>query len=127
MFLQENMDIKDGVTTSSKQQLRSLVRVWELDEINPKGGKDRSVSKEHPQVLKHKRPNFMREDPLSWIRGWHRQNDAIVGGKVQNVKRTHGSDGATEPDWMGRPRPAGLAHPGVGSAPLFLSVKLLQP
>jgi hypothetical protein len=27
MFFQENMDIKDRVTTSSKEQLRSLVRV----------------------------------------------------------------------------------------------------
>jgi hypothetical protein len=26
MFMYENMDIKDGVTTSSKEQLRSLVR-----------------------------------------------------------------------------------------------------
>jgi hypothetical protein len=33
VFMQENMDIKDGFTTSSKEQLRSLVRVHELDEI----------------------------------------------------------------------------------------------
>jgi hypothetical protein len=58
MFLQENMDIKDGVTTSSKEQMRSLVRFREHDEITPKGGKY--------QGLKRKRPNFMREDPLSW-------------------------------------------------------------
>jgi hypothetical protein len=43
MFLQENMDIKGGVTASSKEQLRSPVRVREHDEITPKGGKDRSV------------------------------------------------------------------------------------
>jgi hypothetical protein len=36
----ENMDIKDGFTTSSKEQLKSLVRVYELDEITPNGGKD---------------------------------------------------------------------------------------
>jgi hypothetical protein len=64
MFLQENMD-KDGVTTSSKEQLRSPVRVREHDEIAPKGGKDRSVSKEHPRGLKRKRPNLMREYPPS--------------------------------------------------------------
>jgi hypothetical protein len=40
MFLQESMDIKDGVTTSSKEQLRSPVRVREHDGITPKGGKD---------------------------------------------------------------------------------------
>jgi hypothetical protein len=42
------MDVKDGFTTSSKEQLRSLVRVYELDEITSNGGKDRSVTKEHP-------------------------------------------------------------------------------
>jgi hypothetical protein len=42
------MDIKDKFTTSSKEQLRSLVRVYELDEITPKGVKDQSVTKEHP-------------------------------------------------------------------------------
>jgi hypothetical protein len=42
------MDIKDRLTTSSKEQLRSLVRVHELDEITFNGGKDQSVTKEHP-------------------------------------------------------------------------------
>jgi hypothetical protein len=44
--MQENMDIMDGFTTSSKEHLRSLVRVHELDASN--GGKDRSATKEHP-------------------------------------------------------------------------------
>jgi hypothetical protein len=34
----ENMDIKDGFTTSSKEHLRSLVRIHELDEITSNGG-----------------------------------------------------------------------------------------
>jgi hypothetical protein len=63
------MDIKDGFTTSSKEQLRSLVHVYELDEITPNGGKDRSVTKEHPRGLKRKRPNFMQGEPPSWTRG----------------------------------------------------------
>jgi hypothetical protein len=42
------MDIKDGFTTGSKEHLRSLVRVHELDEITSNGGKDRSATKEHP-------------------------------------------------------------------------------
>jgi hypothetical protein len=46
MFMQENVDIKDGSTTSSKEQLRSLVRVHELDETTSNGGKNRSVTKE---------------------------------------------------------------------------------
>jgi hypothetical protein len=40
MFLQENMDIKDGAKTSSKEKMRSLVRVREHDEITHKGGED---------------------------------------------------------------------------------------
>jgi hypothetical protein len=43
-FCRKNMDIKDGVTTSSKEQLRSPIRVREHDEITPKGGKDQSVT-----------------------------------------------------------------------------------
>jgi hypothetical protein len=38
------MDIKDGFTTSSKQHLRSLVRVHEFDEITSNSGKDRSAT-----------------------------------------------------------------------------------
>jgi hypothetical protein len=38
------MDIKDGFATSSKEHLRSLVRVHELDEITSNGGEDRSVT-----------------------------------------------------------------------------------
>jgi hypothetical protein len=39
------MDIKDGFATSSKEHLRSLVRVHELDEITSSGGKDRSATR----------------------------------------------------------------------------------
>jgi hypothetical protein len=63
------MDIKDGFATSSKEYLRSLVHVHELGEITSNGGKDRSVTKEHPRGLKHKRPNFTRREPPSWTRG----------------------------------------------------------
>jgi hypothetical protein len=49
VFMQENMDIKDGFTTSSKEHLRSLVFVHELVEITFSGGEDRSVTKEQPR------------------------------------------------------------------------------
>jgi hypothetical protein len=42
------MNIKDGFTTSSKEQLRTRVRVYELDEITSNSGMDQSVTKEHP-------------------------------------------------------------------------------
>jgi hypothetical protein len=63
--MQKNMDIKDGFATSSNEHLRSLVRVHELDEITFNGGKDRCATKEHPQGLKRKRPNFMCGEPPS--------------------------------------------------------------
>jgi hypothetical protein len=62
----ENMDIKDIFTTSSKEQLRSLIRVYELYEITSKGVKDQSVTKEQPRGLKLKRPDFMQREPPSW-------------------------------------------------------------
>jgi hypothetical protein len=60
------MDIKDRFTISSKEQLRSLVHVHELDEITSNGGKDRGATKEHPRRLKRKRLNFMQGEPPSW-------------------------------------------------------------
>jgi hypothetical protein len=62
------MDIKDGFIISSKAQLWSLVHVYELDEITSNGGKDQSVTKEHPRGLKRKRPDFMQGEPPSWTR-----------------------------------------------------------
>jgi hypothetical protein len=60
------MDTKDGFTTSSNEQLRSLVCVQELDEITSNDGKDWSVTKEHPRGLKRKRQYFMQGEPPSW-------------------------------------------------------------
>jgi hypothetical protein len=59
------MDKEEGFATSSKEHLRSLVRVHELDEITYNGGKDRSATKEHPRGVKRKRSNFMRGEPPS--------------------------------------------------------------
>jgi hypothetical protein len=63
------MDIKDKFTTSSKEELRSLIHVHELDEITSNGAKDRSVTKKHPRELKRKRPDFVQGEPPSWTRG----------------------------------------------------------
>jgi hypothetical protein len=124
------MDIKDRFTTSSKEQLRSLVRVHELDEITSNGDKDRSVIKEHPRGLKRKtevhaqRTSILdaRMTSSKWCK-WR--------GKVHNHTRTHGSEGATEPgrDGHGPVSPSRPALPssGVGSAPLSLHSKDLQP
>jgi hypothetical protein len=99
--------------------MRSLVRVQVHDEITPKGGKNQSVTKEQPWGLKRKRPDFMREDPLSWTWGCHRQNDGSEWGKVQNVKRTHMCKGATDPSW----NELGPVGPGQPAWPILTSVR----
>jgi hypothetical protein len=43
------MDIKDRFATSSKEHLRSLVRVPKLDEITSNGGKDQSATRNTPE------------------------------------------------------------------------------
>jgi hypothetical protein len=48
VFMYENMDIQDGFAISSKEHLRSLVHVHELDEITSNGGKDRSATRNTP-------------------------------------------------------------------------------
>jgi hypothetical protein len=41
------MDRRDGVTTSSKEQMRSSVRVRVQGEITSKGGKDQGAMMDH--------------------------------------------------------------------------------
>jgi hypothetical protein len=48
------MDKRDGVTTSSKEQMRSSVRVRVQGEITSKGGKDQGAMMDHPQGLRRK-------------------------------------------------------------------------
>jgi hypothetical protein len=54
VFLQENMDKMDGVTTSSKEQNRSSVRVRMQGKITSKGGKDQGGMTDHPRGLRCK-------------------------------------------------------------------------
>jgi hypothetical protein len=54
VFLQENMDKRDGVTTSSKDQMWSSVRVQVQGEITSKGGKDQRATMDHPRELRRK-------------------------------------------------------------------------
>jgi hypothetical protein len=49
VFLQENMDKRDKVTTSSKEQMRSSIRVRVQGEITSKGSKDQGGMTDHPR------------------------------------------------------------------------------
>jgi hypothetical protein len=53
VFLRENMDKRDRVTTSSKEQMRSSVHVRVQGEITSKGGKDPGAMMDHPRGLRH--------------------------------------------------------------------------
>jgi hypothetical protein len=54
VLLQENMDKREEVTTSSKEQMRSSVRVRMQGEITSKGGKDQGGMTDHPRGLRRK-------------------------------------------------------------------------
>jgi hypothetical protein len=54
VFLQENMDKRDGVTTSSKEEMRSFVHVRVQGEITSKGGKDQGAMTDHLRGLRRK-------------------------------------------------------------------------
>jgi hypothetical protein len=54
VFLQENMDTRDGVTTSSKEQMRSSIRVQVQGEITSKGGNDQGATMDHSRGLRRK-------------------------------------------------------------------------
>jgi hypothetical protein len=47
VFLKENMDKRDKVTTSLKEQMRSFVHVRVQGEITSKGGKDQGATIDH--------------------------------------------------------------------------------
>jgi hypothetical protein len=48
------MDKRDGVTTSSKEHMRSSVRVRVQGEFTSKGGKDQDDTTDHPRGLRPK-------------------------------------------------------------------------
>jgi hypothetical protein len=63
VFLQENMDKRDGVTTSSMEQMWSSVRVGVQGEITSKGGKDQGGMIDHPQGLRRKVRTSCKKTP----------------------------------------------------------------
>jgi hypothetical protein len=64
VFLQENMDIRDRVTMSSKEQMRISVRVQVQGKITSKGGKDQGAMKNHPQGLRREDQNSCEKTPI---------------------------------------------------------------
>jgi hypothetical protein len=57
------MDKRDGATTSSKEWMRSSVRVRVQGEITSKGGKDQGATTDHPRGLGHKVPISYEKTP----------------------------------------------------------------
>jgi hypothetical protein len=59
------MDKRDRVTTSSKEQMSSFVRVQVQGEITSKGGKDQGATTDHPRGLRRKVRTSYEKTPLS--------------------------------------------------------------
>jgi hypothetical protein len=105
------MDIKDGFATSSKEHLRSLVRVHELDEITSNGAEDRSPTRITPG-------DWNAKDRTSCEENHHlgREDDIIKIMQVEGSKSiiTWGPTGA-----KGRPNRAevGPGRPAQAGRP----------
>jgi hypothetical protein len=63
------MDKRDGVTTSSKEQMRSSVRVRMQGKITSKGVKDQGATTDHPEDLYVKFRLHARRPPIYLDRG----------------------------------------------------------
>jgi hypothetical protein len=117
------MDIKDRFTTSSKEHLQSLVRVYELDEITSNGGKDRSATRNTPG-------DWSVKDRISCAENLHlgREDDIIKIMQVEGEKciitwgptRAKGRPNRAEMGLV-RSAKAGPAHSGGRFGPLFLA------
>jgi hypothetical protein len=113
------MDIKDGFVTSSKEHIRSLVHVHELDEITSNGGKDRSATRNTPG-------NWSVKDRTSCAENLHlgREDDIVKIMQVEGAKCiiTLGPTGA-----KGRPNRAEMGLGRLAQAgrpsPLWGSVR----
>jgi hypothetical protein len=64
VFLQENINKRDGVTRSSKQQMKSSIRVQVRGEITSKGGKDQGATTDHPRGLRCKDRTSCEKPPI---------------------------------------------------------------
>jgi hypothetical protein len=63
VLLQENMDKRNRVTTSSKEQMKSSVRVRMQGEITSKGSKDQGGTTDHPCGLRCKARTSYEKTP----------------------------------------------------------------
>jgi hypothetical protein len=100
------MDKRDGVTTSSKEQMRRSVRVRLQGEITSKGGKDQGGTTDHSQGLRRKvRTSYEKTPYLD--RGDDNLKMTQIKGGVQNAKMSLGEEDGPEPAQKG----PGMADP----------------
>jgi hypothetical protein len=109
----ENMDKRDRVTTSSKEQMRSSVRVRVQGEITSKGGKDQGATTDHLWGLRHKVWTSYEKTPYLDRRDDDLKMTQMKGAKCKmsrwDVGRKMGPNRAEKtlgrPAWSDRPRP----------------------
>jgi hypothetical protein len=101
------MDKRGGVITSSKEQMRSSVRVRMQGEITSKGGKDQGGTMDHPRGLRGKVRTSCEKTPYLDRGDDDLKITEIKGGKVQNAKMSCEGEDGSEPAQNG-PGLAGL-------------------
>jgi hypothetical protein len=112
MFLQKNMNIKDRVTTSSKEQLRSPIRVREHDESLPKVARTKVLQRNIPE-------DWSVKDRTSCKKNLHlgREDDIVKMVQMKGAKciKTWGPTGAKGRPNRARMSPGRPAWPTLGS------------
>jgi hypothetical protein len=105
------MDKRDGVTTSSKEQMRSFARVRVQGEITPKGGKDQGATTDHPWGLRCKVRTSCEKTPYL-----DRGNDNLKMTQIMGAKSKMPRWAAGRKTGRNRPR-KGLGRPARSNRP----------
>jgi hypothetical protein len=84
------MDRRDGVMTSSKEQMRSFVRVRLQGEITSIGGKDQGGTKDHPRGLRLKLRTSYEKTPYLDRRDDDLKMTQIKGAKSKMLREAAG-------------------------------------
>jgi hypothetical protein len=108
------MDKRDGVTTSSKEQMRSSVCVQVQGEITPKGGKEKGAIMDHPWGLRRNDRTSCKK--TSYL---HCGDDDAKMTQLKGIKSKM-TRGPTRRN--GRPNQAELG-PGQSVHPIHVSVR----
>jgi hypothetical protein len=127
------MDKRDGVTTSSKEQMRSSVCFHVQGKITSKGGKDQGTTMNHPQGLRRKVQTSCEKTPYL-DRGDDELKMTQMKSKMprwatgRNTGPNRAENILGRPAWSDQPRAflLGFAVPFDPATPRYISSSLLR-